>query len=40
MCQGFTDTILECHVDTFIRIVKGKSFRLKGRYGQNSIDEK
>jgi hypothetical protein len=29
MCQGFTDTTLEYHVDTFIRIVKGKSFRLK-----------
>lgn len=35
MCQGFTDITLEYHIDTFIRIVKGKSFRFKGRYGQD-----
>lgn len=36
MCQGFPDAILEYSVDTFIRIVKGKSFRLKCGCEQNS----
>jgi len=38
MCQGFTDTILECHVDTYIRIVKGKSFRLRHWQNYDDID--
>ena len=38
MCQGFANTILECHVDTYIMIVKGKSFRLR-RYNADEIDE-
>jgi hypothetical protein len=27
MCQGFTDTKLECSIDTFIRVIKGKQFK-------------
>lgn len=40
MCQGFANTILECRVDTYIRVVKGKTFTLGG-YWQNydEIDE-
>lgn len=35
ICQGFTDIKLEFHIDTFIRVVKGKCFILKGRESQN-----
>lgn len=29
MCQGFADTTLEYHIDTYIKLVKGKPFRLE-----------
>ncbi len=35
LCGGFQDVKLEFHVDTFIRVVKGKWFRPKSRDKQN-----
>ena len=35
ICGGFQGVRLEFHVDTFIRIVKGKRFKIKGKDKRN-----